>query len=101
MDVAPCQVRGRALSDGVPKEQLTSRQLTSALLEVARDDGSPFIVFLMDKGSAALKSRGVCNRCAGLERGVGGGYDLLWCDRVRCCCGVARALPLVPWYSKR
>lgn len=66
----------------MPKEQLTSRKLVSALLEVASDDGSPFVVFLMDKGSAALKSRGVCNRCArvGVRGGRGGGgrgaYDV-------------------------
>ncbi|CAM9816719.1 unnamed protein product, partial [Laminaria digitata] len=55
-------VRGRALSEGVPKEQLTSRHLASALVEVAGQDGSPFVVFLKDKGSAVLKSRGLCQR---------------------------------------
>lgn len=55
-------MRGRALADGVPKEQLTSRQLASALLELAAEDDSPFVVFLMDKGSAVLKSRGMCQR---------------------------------------
>lgn len=56
------QVRGKALAEGVPKEQLSSRQLASALLELAEEDESPFVVFLKDKGSAVLKSRGICQR---------------------------------------
>lgn len=56
------QVRGRALAEGVPKGQLSSRQLTAALLEMGQEDSSPLVVFLMDKGSAVLKNRGVCHR---------------------------------------
>lgn len=56
------KVRGRALADGIPKERLTSRHLTSALLEVVKEDGLPSVVFLMDKGSAVLKNRGMCQR---------------------------------------
>ncbi|CAM9738124.1 unnamed protein product, partial [Ectocarpus sp. 4 AP-2014] len=55
-------VRGQALAEGIPKEHLTSRQLASALLELAGEDDSPYLVFLMDKGSAVLKSRGMCQR---------------------------------------
>eukprot|EP00903_Cladosiphon_okamuranus_P011861 g11142.t1 len=55
-------VRGKALAEGVPKDQLSSRQLASALLELAEEDESPFVVFLKDKGSAVLKSRGMCQR---------------------------------------
>lgn len=55
-------MRGKALAEGVPKEQLSSRQLASALLELAEEDESPFVVFLKDKGSAVLKSRGMCQR---------------------------------------
>lgn len=56
-------MRGIALSEGVPKERLTSKHLMSALLELAREDNVPWVVFLMDKGSAVLKSRGMCQRC--------------------------------------
>lgn len=62
-------MRGKALAEGIPKEQVTSRLLTSALLELASEDGSPFVVVLMDKGSAVLKSRGICQRC-GSRTGV-------------------------------
>ncbi|CAM9667804.1 unnamed protein product, partial [Ectocarpus sp. 13 AM-2016] len=55
-------VRGQALAEGIPKEHLTSRQLASALLELTGEDDSPYLVFLMDKGSAVLKSRGMCQR---------------------------------------
>lgn len=55
-------MRGKALAEGVPKDQLSSRQLASALLELAEEDESPFVVFLKDKGSAVLKSRGMCQR---------------------------------------
>lgn len=68
-------MRGKALAEGVPKEQLSSRQLASALLELAEEEESPFVVFLKDKGSAVLKSRGMCQRWVGgkRERGGGGG----------------------------
>lgn len=63
------QVRGKALAEGVPKDQLSSRQLASALLELAEEDESPFVVFLKDKGSAVLKSRGMCQRSEGEGEG--------------------------------
>ena len=62
-------MRGKALAEGVPKDQLSSRQLASALLELAEEDESPFVVFLKDKGSAVLKSRGMCQRSEGEGEG--------------------------------
>lgn len=56
-------MRGRALAEGIPKDQVSCRQLASALLELAGEDDSPFVVFLMDRGSAVLKSKGMCQRC--------------------------------------
>ncbi|CAN0070823.1 unnamed protein product, partial [Scytosiphon promiscuus] len=55
-------VKAEALTDGVPKKQLTTKKVASALLELADEDDCPFVVFLKDKGSAVRNSRGLCQR---------------------------------------
>ncbi|CAM9293692.1 unnamed protein product, partial [Discosporangium mesarthrocarpum] len=55
-------LRSTAKMEGIPREQLTSGKLVSALLDLAEEDGQPFVIFLRNKGSAVLRSQVACKR---------------------------------------
>ncbi|CAM9282849.1 unnamed protein product, partial [Chrysoparadoxa australica] len=59
-DAALADVRRVAAQEGIPAPFLTQRRLLSTLLELAEEDGQPYVVFLRDKGGAVLNNPGAC-----------------------------------------